>query len=101
MIFISFYACSYSPYIQSLKSSLSVSHYSHLAINIRKSCDEIEQWNFVNYTTGSVHLKLSTFSARAYVEFASLIHGKDKEDPLVIFSLDYTCKFAYIHSISI
>ena len=30
-----------------------------------------------------------------------LIHGKDKEDPLEIFSLDNACKFVYniIHSI--
>ena len=50
-------------------------------------------------TTGSVHLKVSAFSARVYVEFTALIHGKYKEDLFAIFSLDNTSKFAYIHSI--
>ena len=34
--------------------------------------------------------------ARAYVEFTALIHGKAKEDPLAVFSLDTTHVSLYI-----
>ena len=50
-------------------------------------------------TTGSVPLTVSAFSARAYVEFIALIHGKGKQDLVAIFSLDTAHVSLYIHSI--